>query len=97
MYGDSFRIHREHKETMKEVKDMIDIDIMKRFPGVGCACIRNNGETRYDFYGFSDKESGTEVDERTIFPACYISKFINAICVMKLSEQGRIDIDEPAD
>ena len=38
---------------------MIDIDIMKRFPGVGCACIRNNGETRYDFYGFSDKESGT--------------------------------------
>lgn len=75
---------------------MIDIDIMKRFPGVGCACIRNNGETRYDFYGFSDKESGTEVDERTIFPACSISKFITAICVMKLSEQGRIDIDEPA-
>lgn len=76
---------------------MINNDIMKRFPGVGCACVRGSGETRYDFYGFSDKESGTEVDEKTIFPACSISKFITAICVMKLSEQGRIDIDEPAD
>jgi CubicO group peptidase (beta-lactamase class C family) len=35
------------------------------------------------------------VDEDTIFPACSISKFVTAICVMKLQEQRAIDIDVP--
>lgn len=71
-------------------------DILKGFPGVGCAYIGRNGDAGYEFYGFSDKESRTEVDGRTIFPACSISKFITAICVMKLYEQTVIDIDKPA-
>lgn len=74
---------------------MID-NIIKRFPGVGCAYVEHNGDAGYEFYGFSDKESRTGVDERTIFHACSISKFITAICVMKLSEQGIIDIDKAA-
>ncbi|MCI9574878.1 MAG: beta-lactamase family protein [Lachnospiraceae bacterium] len=73
------------------------IDMIKRFPGIGCAYIGQNGDPGYEYYGFSDKESQREVDERTIFPACSISKFITAICTMKLSEQGIIDIDEAAD
>ena len=71
-------------------------DILKGFPGVGCAYIGRNGDAGYEFYGFSDKESRTEVDGRTIFPACSISKFVTAICVMKLCEQTVIDIDKPA-
>lgn len=74
---------------------MVD-DIIKRFPGVGCAYVGRSKDARYEFYGFSDKESKKGVDERTIFPACSISKFITAICVMKLFEQGIIDIDKAA-
>lgn len=74
---------------------MLD-DIIKRFPGVGCAYVERGGDAEYEFYGFSDKESGTKVNGQTIFPACSISKFVTAICVMKLSEQGIIHIDKAA-
>ena len=36
------------------------------------------------------------MNEKTMFPACSISKFITAICIMKLQEQELIDIDTPA-
>lgn len=71
-------------------------DVIKRFPGVGCAYVGRDRVARYEYYGFADKESGTRVDEQTIFPACSISKFITAICVMKLSERRIIDIDKAA-
>ena len=35
------------------------------------------------------------MDENTAFPACSISKFITAICIMKEYEQDRIDINKP--
>ena len=38
-------------------------------------------------------KSNTPVNRDTIFPACSISKFFTSICVMKLHEQGAIDID----
>lgn len=71
-------------------------EIIKRFPGIGCGYVGKNGTIKYEFYGAADKESNTPVDEHTIFPACSISKFITAVCVMKLSEQGILEIDKPA-
>lgn len=71
-------------------------EIIKRFPGVGIACAGPTGGTRQESYGFADREDGIRVDERTVFPACSISKFITAICVMKLSEQGLTELDKPA-
>ena len=41
-------------------------------------------------------ENRVPVDEATLFPACSISKFVTALCAMKLHEQKRIDIDQPA-
>ena len=40
-------------------------------------------------------EQNIVVDVNTIFPACSISKFITAICLMKLQEENKIDIDKP--
>lgn len=73
---------------------MVD-EIVKRFPGIGCGYIQKNGTAKYAFHGAADRESHSQVDEHTIFPACSISKFITAICIMKLSEQGVIEIDQP--
>lgn len=69
--------------------------IMDRFPGIGCAWADGAGKETTEYYGFADTESRIFVDERTIFPACSVSKFITAICVMKLHEQKLIKINMP--
>ena len=70
--------------------------IIERFPGIGCAWVNAAGEYAEEYFGFADKENKVVVDENTIFPACSISKFITALCVMKLHEQKLIDINKPA-
>ena len=69
--------------------------IIGRFPGTGCAWVDAEGKEAAEYYGFADRENRTAVDENTIFPACSISKFITAICVMKLHERKLADIDMP--
>ena len=69
--------------------------IIERFPGISCAYRDAVGRVTTECYGVADRESNTLVDDNTIFPACSISKFVTAICVMKLHEQKVIDIDIP--
>ena len=70
-------------------------EIMSRFPGISCAYVDETGKETMEYYGVSDKEQNIAVDVNTIFPACSISKFITAICLMKLQEENKIDIDKP--
>ena len=70
-------------------------NVRETFPGIGCARANAAGQTATEYYGVADRESNTPVNRDTIFPACSVSKFITAICVMKLHEQGAIDIDHP--
>ena len=69
--------------------------IIERFPGMGCAWIDAAGIESAEYFGTADLENNIAVDENTIFPACSISKFVTAICVMKLYGQKMIDIDRP--
>ena len=69
--------------------------IMDRFPGISCAWMDSAGKEATECFGFADQENHVFVDENTIFPACSISKFVTALCVMKLHEEKRIDIDMP--
>ena len=69
--------------------------IMDRFPGIGCAWVDADGKESAEYYGFADQENHISVDKNTIFPACSISKFITAICILKLQEQELLDIDIP--
>ena len=68
-------------------------NVREIFPGIGCVWTNAAGKTTSEYYGVADRESNTPVNSETIFPACSISKFITALCVMKLHEQGVIDID----
>ena len=63
------------------LKQMLD-----RFPGIGCACVDEEGKINTEYYG---------VDENTAFPAASMSKFVTALCLMKLHEDRVIDIDAP--
>ncbi len=70
-------------------------NVREIFPGIGCAWTSADGKTTAEYCGVADRESNTPVNRETIFPACSVSKFITAICVMKLHEQGVMDIDRP--
>ena len=69
--------------------------IIDRFPGISCAWADAAGKEITEYYGFADREGHVSVDEKTAFPACSISKFVTAICVMKMQELGIINIDRP--
>lgn len=82
----AFAITREEWKKQK---------IVERFPGVSCAWIDAAGKESAEYYGVADRENNIVVNENTIFPACSISKFVTALCVMKLYEQKAISIDKP--
>ena len=69
--------------------------ITELFPGAGCAWSDAAGKIKTEYFGTADRESHTPVDGSTIFPACSISKFVSAVCVMKLQEQDRLRLDAP--
>ena len=69
--------------------------IMERFPGTGCAWMDAAGKEAAEYDGFADTEKRIPVDESTVFPACSISKFVTAICVMKTHDRKLTDIDMP--
>lgn len=70
-------------------------EMMKQFPGIGCAWVNAAGAEKAEYYGLADREKGIPVDENTVFPVSSMSKFVTAFCVMKFHEQQLIHIDEP--
>ena len=69
---------------------------MDQFPGIGRAWTDAVGHMGADYAGFADRENRVPVDGGTVFPACSISKFVTALCVMRLCDQGALDLDAPA-
>lgn len=65
-----------------------------RVPGVSIAVVEN-GKLRWaKGYGIANTNTGDKVDENTLFQAGSISKPVAALAVMKLYEEGKIDLDE---
>ena len=83
------------KEYMNFALESSERQIFERFPGVSCAYRDAAGRETLKFDGVADKENRIPVDGCTAFPACSISKFVTALTVMKLQEQGLCNIDEP--
>jgi CubicO group peptidase (beta-lactamase class C family) len=52
-----------------------------------------NGEVSNDFFYSIDKP----VDKNTVFPVASISKWVTSFGVLKLVEQGKVDLDKPVD
>lgn len=69
--------------------------IRERFPGISCACRDAAGTITTECFGLADRDNGRPVDAKTLFPACSISKFVTALCVMKLHELGMLEIGAP--
>ena len=58
--------------------------------------VYKNGEITYRHkWGYSSLEDGTPVSYDSVFRMMSMSKPVTAMCVMKLVEQGKLDLDDP--
>ena len=67
----------------------------QRVPGAAIAIIRNARIVWNKSFGVRNRSTGVPVDEDTVFSAQSMSKPVFAYRVMKLWEQGVLDIDVP--
>ncbi|MDX1358224.1 MAG: serine hydrolase domain-containing protein [Clostridia bacterium] len=64
-------------------------------PGIVCAVVDGNDILFSKAYGYADAENKTKTTADTIFKAGSISKVFTGIEVMRMHEEGLIDIDNP--
>ncbi len=80
-----------------ELRSRVD-RILNRRPAVGMAVgiVRDGGLAAFHARGVADITSGRPITPDTVFRIASITKTFTAIAVMQLWEQGRIDLDGPA-
>ena len=66
-----------------------------KLPGVSIAVMLGHKLVLAKGYGEADHKAGTPATERTIYAIGSISKQFTAAAIMKLYEQGRLELDEP--
>lgn len=68
--------------------------VQKQIAGLSLAFIEHGQIERTECLGVLEVGSTDYVNEETIFNACSISKLLTSILVLKLVEQGKVDLDE---
>jgi len=63
-------------------------------PGMSMAIV-NGDDVRVQTFGVTNAKTGQHVTDKTVFEAASLSKTVFAYAVMKLVEQGRLDLDKP--
>jgi CubicO group peptidase (beta-lactamase class C family) len=64
-------------------------------PGVSISIIKNYKLSWSKSFGVSDAVQQNKVNNKTIFEACSMSKPVFTFLVLKLAEQGKLDLDKP--
>jgi CubicO group peptidase (beta-lactamase class C family) len=66
-----------------------------KVPGVSISLIKNHELAWSKSFGVSDAIAQTNVNNKTVFEACSMSKPVFAYLALKLIEQGKLALDEP--
>ncbi len=87
---------RDHVIIEGQDKSYTIDERMKEYnvPGASIAIIRNGEIVFAKGYGIANQMTGTTVNAHTLFQAGSISKPIAALAVIKLVEEGKLDLDE---
>jgi len=64
-------------------------------PGLSIAVLRNGKTEWIGSFGVADKATGRPVNEHTRFSAASLSKTVFTYAVLKLVDQGKLDLDAP--
>ncbi|MEQ1586176.1 MAG: serine hydrolase domain-containing protein [Cyclobacteriaceae bacterium] len=77
--------------TSQSFREAVDAELGKQFVGNFAMTIVADGTVEYEtFYS-----AGKPVDRNTIFQVSSLSKWISAVGIMKLVEEGKLDLDAP--
>lgn len=68
-----------------------------RVPGVAVALVQDSNIAWAQGYGLANEEAATPMTAQTAFQVASISKSITAWGVMRLVEEGALDLDAPID
>ena len=91
LFADTVGLATERAEALVE-----SIDAFSGVPGLTIAIVdAENGFTWTQGFGYADTTNSIPVTEYTVFEIASITKAFNAIAVMRLVEEGLIDLDEP--
>ncbi|MDQ3061755.1 MAG: serine hydrolase [Acidobacteriota bacterium] len=80
--------------------EMLDVFVRremedKQLPGISVALVDGSQMVWQQGYGFSDRKAKTPITADTVFRVGSVSKLFTDIAVMRLVEQGKLDLDAP--
>jgi CubicO group peptidase (beta-lactamase class C family) len=78
-----------------EIADLIEPTLVENGPGVAILVLSEGETIHAQGYGFSDIASQTSITPNTVFDLASVSKNMTAIAVLKLMEQGALNLDDP--
>lgn len=91
----SIKSANELDSIVAEIDGQLSEKTDKNIPGVVIALIEN-GEVYYQkAFGFKNRKTQEVMSVDTVFQVASISKSVFALAIMKLMEEGQIDIDSP--
>jgi CubicO group peptidase (beta-lactamase class C family) len=92
----SLNISPDFSSTIKNIETLTP-QLMNelKVPGVSICLIQNKEIAWSKCFGVSDVSLQTQVTEKTMFEACSMSKPVFAYLVLKLVEQGKLELDKP--
>ena len=82
--------------TIEELRRRLDAILARdHLPGVAIALVGRDGPIWVGGVGVRDRETGAPMDADTVFRVGSLSKSIIALAVMRLADQGKLDVDRP--
>ncbi len=77
------------ENDLKQLKEYFQI------PGLS-VLVKKDGNILYEnYFGYADIETKRAVDSTTIFPIASITKTFSAVVLLKLVEEGKVDLEDP--
>ncbi len=79
------------QKTSNSFRSAAELEIKKQFVGNFAMAVMKDGVVEYEqFYS-----AGKAVDRNTVFQVSSLSKWVSAFGIMKLLEEGKLDLDTP--
>ncbi|MBU5265922.1 serine hydrolase domain-containing protein [Virgibacillus proomii] len=85
----------QHNLMQEKISELLPV-LMEKYnvPGMAIA-IMEDGENWVKTLGFANKNTGKKVEGNTVFQVGSLSKIVTAWGILKLVEQGKIQLDQP--
>lgn len=95
MMSFSLQADEQTPKTLDELKAAIEkIRVETKTPAVGITLVDKNGIQWVDGLGEANLETHAEADENTLFRIGSVSKMFAALAVLKLQEEGKLNLND---